>query len=108
MQNLMIKYDLHEYLDLESELDHQTLDKRIKSHLKDEQNAAMIQEDKHICRRTYQEHLKAYCSTKEMPPGAIASRIDQDLQINLHYNNAYVPHHVGIQREILLEKTNAW
>ena len=48
----MIKYDLHGYLDLESELDHQTLDKRSKSHLQDRQNAAMIQEDKQIAEKS--------------------------------------------------------
>ena len=73
MQNLMIKCDFHGYLDLESELDHQTMDKRIKAQNRDEQNEAMMQTDKHICRRAYQYHLKAYCSTKEMPPVAMAS-----------------------------------
>ena len=91
------------YLDLESVLDYQTLDKRIKTHLKDIQNKIMVEKDKHICRRTYQEHLKAYCSTKEMAPGAIASRIEQGLNINLHYNEAYIPQSLDLQPEVLLK-----
>ena len=53
MYNTLIHYDLKDYIKFDSELNYQTLDKRIKSHFTDKQNTTLIQTDKTRCKKTW-------------------------------------------------------
>lgn len=98
----MHEYNLYGCIDFESEPDYQTLDKKLESYLH-VQNETAIHTDRTTCKRTCQEYLKAFCSTKEMTPRAITSKLNQSMDINLKYDDAYTPNPIDMHQEMLMK-----
>lgn len=99
MHNTLVHYDLKRCRKVDSELNYQSSDIRIKSHFRDKQNTHLIQADKTRCKRAYKQEAASYCPTKEEPAGAIVHLLNQELLLDLHYDNSYIPEPIRMQAE---------